>query len=709
MDIRSIRLKNFTSYVDEFVDLTGIRLACLVGANGAGKSSLLPDSVLYCLFGRTERSASVDDLVRKGQTDMEVSVEFELAGQIYRVTRARSLKGRGRSALVLEEFSDGAWQDISEKDIADTQRKIEEIVGASYETLCFSVFAQQGQYDAFTSSRPATRKDVLAEILGLDMWKLCEEEARERLRGVRVDLEALSRERQELEAALAREDELLLEEKELADSARWLEEREREIAGRLSALTSELSLAQAREEARRAALERKKKAEQSLAEAKNEVAALEEKVKLLEDELSRRESLEAAAREYAILKPRLEEMESLLLRRAALEKEYLAAAAELKKAESERDSLAAKLESELAHLEHQAALLDEVSCDGSGRCEFLKEANEAKSRLPSVRAELSELRKRRFPELEERVKLAESELMKINVSQEEVQELRSKVKRLESLAAAFERLAGLEERLSEHRVLLEAARTRAARLEEEILGMEVPPPQDLEAIRRQVKEAEGELERVRAHLAAARERLGAARQKIASLQDAKKRHREVLELLDAARRKQYVLQTLVKAFSRDGVPAMVMGSVVPEIEVHANNFLNVLQAGRMKVKLVTEVETKSGVREGLEVYVLAGGLARPYSTFSGAEKFSVDLALRMALAVVLSRRWGKPVETLVIDEGAGSLDPVGRENLVKALEIAARHFKRVIFTTHLEELQDAFPAKLLVEKTEQGSKVRLCA
>lgn len=709
MDVRSICLKNFVSYAYEKVDFTGVRLACLVGANGAGKSSLLPDSVLYCFFGRTERSPSADDLVKKGQADMEVSVEFELAGKMYRVTRGRSLKGRGKSILVLEEFSNGAWQDISEKDIADTQAKIENLLGAGYDSFRFSIFAQQGQYDAFTSSRPATRKDVLAEILGLEAWRSCEEEARERLREVKVDLEALSRERQDLEAALSREDELFFEEKELAYSAWWLEEKERELAGRLSALTSELSLAQVREETRKAALERKKKTEQSLAEAKSEVATLEKKVELLEAELSRRGLLEAAVQEYAVLRPKLEGMESLLLKRAALEKEYLAAAAELKKAESERNALVAGLESELAHLERQVALLEGVSCDGSRQCEFLKEANEAKSRLPLVRAKLSGLRERRFPELEERVKLTESELMKISVNQEEVRELRLKVKQLESLAAAFERLAGLEERLDEHRALLEAARTRAARLEEEILGIEVPPPQDLEATRRQVKEVEGELERVRTSLAGAREHLGAVRQKITSLQEAKERHGEVLGLLDDARQKQYVLQTLAKAFSRDGVPAMVMASVVPEIEVHANNFLNILQAGRMKVKLITEVETKSGVREGLEVYVLAGNLARPYSTFSGAEKFSVDLALRMALAVVLSRRWGKPVETLVIDEGAGSLDPVGRENLIRALEIAARYFKKVIFTTHLEELQDAFPAKLLVEKTESGSKVRFCA
>ncbi|MCC7018038.1 MAG: AAA family ATPase, partial [Rhodospirillales bacterium] len=82
----------------------GARLVTLVGANGAGKSSLL-DGVAYALFDAAR--GKTDELVQLGSTDMAVVVEFTFAGARYRVSRGRTTKAGGKSFLELAIFDHG--------------------------------------------------------------------------------------------------------------------------------------------------------------------------------------------------------------------------------------------------------------------------------------------------------------------------------------------------------------------------------------------------------------------------------------------------------------------------------------------------------------------------------------------------------------------------------------------------------------------------
>ena len=95
--------------------------------------------------------------------------------------------------------------------------------------------------------------------------------------------------------------------------------------------------------------------------------------------------------------------------------------------------------------------------------------------------------------------------------------------------------------------------------------------------------------------------------------------------------------------------------------------------------------------------------------FSGGEAFRVNFAIRLALSRVLAQRAGARLQTLVIDEGFGSQDAEGRQRLIEAINLVGHDFAKVLVITHLEELKDAFPARIEVEKTPQGSQVRVLA
>src|SRR5215813_788778 len=101
-----LEIKNFLAYRSpDPLRFEGIHLACLTGANGAGKSSLL-DAITWSLWGEA-RAKRDDDLVHLGQSDMLVQLDFEQEGTVYRVIRRRSRKQRGVSTLDFFALIDG--------------------------------------------------------------------------------------------------------------------------------------------------------------------------------------------------------------------------------------------------------------------------------------------------------------------------------------------------------------------------------------------------------------------------------------------------------------------------------------------------------------------------------------------------------------------------------------------------------------------------
>ncbi|MCJ7434595.1 MAG: hypothetical protein MUO77_14005, partial [Anaerolineales bacterium] len=59
------------------------------------------------------------------------------------------------------------------------------------------------------------------------------------------------------------------------------------------------------------------------------------------------------------------------------------------------------------------------------------------------------------------------------------------------------------------------------------------------------------------------------------------------------------------------------------------------------------------------------------------------------------------------DEGFGSQDVQGRQRLIEAINLVKKDFAKILVITHLDELKDAFPTRIDIEKTERGSIVNI--
>ncbi len=205
--------------------------------------------------------------------------------------------------------------------------------------------------------------------------------------------------------------------------------------------------------------------------------------------------------------------------------------------------------------------------------------------------------------------------------------------------------------------------------------------------------------------------VGAARQKVDVLEALRRRQKDLAESRDGLARRIARLKRLVIAFGKDGVPALLIEQALPEIQEHANQILERLSGGSMNVRFETRKDYKDknreDKRETLDILISDRSGERNYEMYSGGEAFRVNFAIRLALSRVLAQRAGARLQTLVIDEGFGSQDAQGRQRLIEAINLVKVEFSKILVITHLEELKEAFPNRIEVEKTDRGSSIRV--
>jgi len=205
--------------------------------------------------------------------------------------------------------------------------------------------------------------------------------------------------------------------------------------------------------------------------------------------------------------------------------------------------------------------------------------------------------------------------------------------------------------------------------------------------------------------------LGAAQQNLQILDTLKIRKKELEAEREQLSNKVVEYKVLERAFGKNGVPAMLIEQALPQIETQANQILEKLSGGNMHINFVTQQEYKDSkrddLRETLDIQISDSSGARDYEMYSGGEAFRINFAIRLALSEVLAQRAGARLQMLVVDEGFGSQDEIGRQRLVEAINIVKSDFEKILVITHIEELKEAFPNRLEVTKGPRGSKVEM--
>lgn len=217
-----LELRNFLPYrAPQALELADLRLACLSGVNGAGKSALL-DAITWALWGRA-RARREEDLIHTGASEMYVQLDFEQHNEHYRVLRRRLRGSRSRATrgnLRLYRLEHGEIIDISAANLTATDERLRQLLRLDYETFIHSAFLLQGRSDAFTVRSPRERQQLLANILRLGRWQAAAERARARETEAASLCAHLAEQQAQLAAELARTDEIQREREAAENSHR---------------------------------------------------------------------------------------------------------------------------------------------------------------------------------------------------------------------------------------------------------------------------------------------------------------------------------------------------------------------------------------------------------------------------------------------------------------------------------------------------------
>ncbi|GIJ24591.1 AAA family ATPase [Micromonospora lutea] len=245
-------LAGFTVFRDATtIDFTDADFFALVGPTGSGKSTVL-DAICFALYGTVPRwggTRGLGNALAPSATEARVRLVFESGGARYVATRVVRRDGRGNvktagaglqlmpEGFDVTKLDTGLSPDDLGEVVAGTPAEMDAAVlaavGLPYEQFTSCVVLPQGQFADFLHARPATRQQILVNLLGLGVYEQVQQRATARAGQAEAKLEAVD----QLLAGLTDIDDEALEQ------AAGQVDRMRELAGAVTAAVPELEVA----------------------------------------------------------------------------------------------------------------------------------------------------------------------------------------------------------------------------------------------------------------------------------------------------------------------------------------------------------------------------------------------------------------------------------------------------------------------------------
>ena len=172
--------------------------------------------------------------------------------------------------------------------------------------------------------------------------------------------------------------------------------------------------------------------------------------------------------------------------------------------------------------------------------------------------------------------------------------------------------------------------------------------------------------------------------------------------LRAVQQKVDLLDDLDKVIQGNKLVEYVATSQLKYIAIEASKRLKDITKGRYALEIDSTLNFV--MRDDFN-----GGIRRSVDTLSGGETFLTSLSLALALSSQIQLKGSAPLEFFFLDEGFGSLDTELLDTVMGSLERLHNDKLSVGIITHVEELKNRVPVKLIVKPSEAGigSKVKI--
>jgi exonuclease SbcC len=189
-----LQINGFTCFKDEVCLLfDNLERFVICGPTGAGKSSLL-EAILFALYGEVPRTSKhgLKDLISHGRDRLSVVLDFGIGDQLYRVTRKKYANPKRASEAQLDRWDDNKFVPLTDQ-VRNVDAELLRLLGLGFQAFTQAVFLPQGQFAAFLQCEPRDRRDMLKDLLGLQVYERMRELAAARAGGHAGEKTALER------------------------------------------------------------------------------------------------------------------------------------------------------------------------------------------------------------------------------------------------------------------------------------------------------------------------------------------------------------------------------------------------------------------------------------------------------------------------------------------------------------------------------------
>lgn len=181
-----MRFDNFLSYGESNeVDFETGRVVQLVGANGAGKSSIAT-ALEECLFNKNSKGLSKSELFNWEQDKKHYHLEVDFAKDGSEYTVIKDVKSTTKLTLL----QDG--EDISGHTATQTYKLISDIFGCDFTTFTKIVYQSVGSSLDFLKTTDAKRKEFLTSLFDQEIYKILEADVKADIKVVESSVATLS-------------------------------------------------------------------------------------------------------------------------------------------------------------------------------------------------------------------------------------------------------------------------------------------------------------------------------------------------------------------------------------------------------------------------------------------------------------------------------------------------------------------------------------
>lgn len=764
MKLKTITIKNFLSYgpTIQNVDFSQESIISFIGNNGHGKSALL-EAITWVIWGQARRgqgvSKSDDMLIHLGETAMSVSITIEVNNKLYQIER-NCEKKHTRLYTSLSLFSiDDKTNEINNLSAAhqkNTQEIIEKIIGIDHEIFINTVYLKQGSSNEFSKKTAKERKDILCSLLKINKIEEIRQLILEDIKKITYDRDVLikieeklldenkKKYREELQQKLElyqnkieqsqkKITESKILEKEKTDRYQFVIQEVTEIEKKIDIILKNIDLLYAQyillkkdyceycsHQKQLTNLSQAKKISETI-----NIEAYEEN--LIHIEKERELSISHYEEKKNTLNSEFQKsLESLHVKMHQF-------------IEYSKNTDIEKIKEQINIINYRISIISYTECPGC--LQFLSDQQKKilEKKLPYDEKKILENTLTKYTDGKQKeIQLFEEEKeflrKQYNIQhntlekdyQEEITKLNNKkkdieysIKRYQNFFVENQNIFFYEKNIEEFK-----AKKKADILKNIIKNIyqEKNNLNDLKKIKNNLKNKEDEEKNnLDNHIKEKNEYT-----KYIDLEEKKLQEiMNYLSLLDVqiqsnetelSEIKKKIIESeenlkiksnLAHMLSKNNLQASIIEEAIPFIEDEANRILEKLTDGNSKIYIESMRDLKSGtIKETLDIKIADQVGLRYYEFFSGGEAFRIDLALRISLIKLLTKRSGYSVKTFIIDEGFGSQDSQNLENIIQTLYLLQNEFDLIIIISHLNDMKEQFPIQFLIQKTINGSIIQ---